>query len=210
MSSPVVFSLTAAQCRALRCLAEGKASDAPERPLRQLVIKGLVSDCSGWSLTPAGEAAALMVGRLTEASPVSGGLGGSADSNSSTKASHDPRLGIHAVSAAAGETSAEGAGRSPLGINARSSDATGNKSQEIKGHTHPRHPRLSRLAQSLLHRGGCLPGSREEPVCELAPAEWALVLAHEARAEVLEAAQLRGARGVRSLLADLRARPPAE
>lgn len=47
-----------------------------------------------------------------------------------------------------------------------------------------------------------------EHVIEILPSEWALVIAHEARFDVLRAAASDGAAGVRAILADLENRPP--
>lgn len=47
-----------------------------------------------------------------------------------------------------------------------------------------------------------------EFVCDVLPSQWALVIAHEARFDLLRAAASDGADGVRALLADLETRPP--
>lgn len=183
MSSPVVFSLTAAQVRALRRLADGKAEDERGRTARQLSIKGLVSAGSQLALTPAGEAAALMVARLNEASPVSKG----------------PGTGV--------EQAVSAPGRAPLGSNARSSEVSGDKSQEIN--ESPK-SKLSRLALSLLSAGGYLTQKSAAPpeklVCTFTPEDWNLIAAHNAQEDVLRKAELAGKPGVRSLLAKLRIR----
>lgn len=75
MSSPIVFFLTAAQCRALLRLAEGQAGDVHARTLRQLAVKGLLAGGADLTLTPSGEAAALLAARLSQANPATGGAG---------------------------------------------------------------------------------------------------------------------------------------
>ncbi|MBI3916248.1 MAG: hypothetical protein HY322_04510 [Betaproteobacteria bacterium] len=182
MSSPVVFSLTAAQFRVLQCLADGRSDDMPERALRQLVIKRLVSDGAGWGLTPAGEAAALLVARLCEASPVFG------------ESAASPNRGLPGPESA------------PLGIYAKSVHRKEQKPYQsaAKGRNHPR---LSRLAHGLLQSGGYLsdPKPASQVIDELTPEDWNLVVAHHAQQDVLRQAESSGKAGVRMLLAQLRA-----
>lgn len=75
-------------------------------------------------------------------------------------------------------------------------------------------PKLRQLFFGLVERSDDEIAAADETRCtehviELVPSQWALVIANEARFDVLRAAATDGAEGVRRLLADLESRPAA-